>query len=89
MKRDKKAPERVNGEAMSRDLIEPNQWAHALKTVGIVGAVFGANPLAAHAVAYVGGPALLAYTFAASVILLFFLWCCFRALPRFRDVEPT
>ena len=44
------------------------------RTLGVSGLVLGVNPLAAHAVAYAGGPAFMAYVFAAIVILLFIPW---------------
>ncbi len=73
----------------NNNLFAPGSWARAFKIVGLVGVVFGANPLAAHAVAYNNGPAALAYGFSAFVMLVFCGWWALKALPAFKEIDTN
>jgi hypothetical protein len=61
------------------------QLGEMVRTVGLVGIVFGVNPLSAHMVVYAGGPPLLAYGFASFCMLLFCSWWMLKAFPPFKN----
>jgi hypothetical protein len=100
MKREMKAPtRRANSEALPKTVTKegPNhnvggpighmrQMGEIVRNVGLGGVVFGVNPLAAHGVAYVNGPAMLAYGFAVFCMLLFFFMWVLKSFPRFKDM---
>jgi len=68
-------------------IVEPGPWAKAFKIVGLVGVVFGVNPLAAHAVVYNQGPEAWAYCFSGFVMVIFCGWWILKAFPLFRDID--
>src|ERR1044071_7120290 len=72
-------PSEPTNQGDANNLLQPSSWARAFKIVGLVGVVFGVNPLAAHAVAYNHGPAALAYGFSAFVMLVFCGWWALKA----------
>jgi hypothetical protein len=84
-KRSQRASQRTSVIEKASPAGQVGQLGELVRTVGLVGIVFGVNPLAAHLVVYAGGPALLAYGFAAFCMLLFCGWWILKALPPFKN----
>jgi len=84
-KKDRRPIDQSGHIARTGPAAQVGQLGELVRTVGPVGIVFGVNPLAAHLVAYAGGPALLAYGFSAFCMLLFCAWWMLKAISPFKN----